>query len=162
MRITKATWKSRLLTIEATSSNPNAILSVFSSAGNFMFDLTNKGGGRFADQRGFIDNPRQISVRSSFGGSASATLKNQRRVRRHRGLRVACAGGGRSAPHFDNEPARAGPAASPVVEKRASALRRAASASERSVETSVSKPPRRLRKEDAATVAETISEYLGY
>jgi hypothetical protein len=76
VKITKATWKSGLLTIEATSTNPNAILSVFSAAGNFMFDLTNKGGGRFADQRGFVDNPVQISVRSNFGGSASARLRS--------------------------------------------------------------------------------------
>jgi hypothetical protein len=76
VKITKATWKQGLLTIEATGTNPNAILSVYSSAGNFMFDLTNKGGGRYADQRGFIDNPRQISVRSNFGGSASAVLKS--------------------------------------------------------------------------------------
>jgi len=75
VRITKATWKAGLLTIEATSTNPNAILSVFSISGNFMFTLTNKGGGKFADQRGFISNPQQISVRSNFGGSASATLK---------------------------------------------------------------------------------------
>jgi hypothetical protein len=74
VRITKASWKRGLLTIEATSTNPNAILSVFSSQGNFMFNLTNKGGGRYADQRGFIDNPQQISVRSNFGGSASARL----------------------------------------------------------------------------------------
>jgi hypothetical protein len=74
VKITKATWKRGLLTIEATSTNPNAILSVYSSAGNFMFDLTNKGGGRYADQRGFITNPVAISVRSNFGGSASATL----------------------------------------------------------------------------------------
>ena len=33
VRITKATWKKGLLTIEATSTNPNAILSVFSSSG---------------------------------------------------------------------------------------------------------------------------------
>jgi hypothetical protein len=74
VRITKASWKRGLLTIEATGSNPNAILSVYSSSGNFMFDLTNKGGGRYADQRGFIFNPIQISVRSNFGGSASAKL----------------------------------------------------------------------------------------
>jgi hypothetical protein len=74
VKITKATWKKGLLTIEATSTNPNAILSVLSSAGNFMFDLTNKGGGRYADQRGFITNPQQIIVRSNFGGSASAKL----------------------------------------------------------------------------------------
>ena len=76
MRITKATWKQGLLTIEASSTNPNAILSVYSASGSFLFDLTNKGGGRFADQRGFVTNPVQISVRSNFGGSASAVLKN--------------------------------------------------------------------------------------
>lgn len=76
VKITRATWKSGLLRIEATGSNPNAILSVFSRAGNFIFDLTNKGGGRYADQRGFITNPIQISVRSNSGGSASAKLKS--------------------------------------------------------------------------------------
>ena len=40
-----------------------------------MFDLTNKGGGRYADQRGFITNPQQITVSSNFGGSASAKLQ---------------------------------------------------------------------------------------
>ncbi|HVQ19079.1 MAG TPA: hypothetical protein VMT27_08605 [Actinomycetes bacterium] len=65
-----------MLTIEATGSNPNAILSVYSAQGNFLFDLTNKDGGRYADQRGFITNPQQISVRSNFGGSASAVLKS--------------------------------------------------------------------------------------
>src|SRR4051812_24107044 len=74
--IRTATWKRGLLTISATSTNPNAILSVFSSAGNFMFELTNNGGGRFSDQRGFITNPNQISVRSNLGGSASAVLKS--------------------------------------------------------------------------------------
>jgi hypothetical protein len=72
--IQTATWKKGLLTIKATSTNPNAILSVFSSAGNFMFELTNNGGGRFSDQRGFITNPQQIQVRSNLGGSASAVL----------------------------------------------------------------------------------------
>jgi hypothetical protein len=72
--IKKATWKKGLLTIEATSTNPNAILSVFSRSGNFMFTLTNNGGGKFSDQRGFITNPEFVTVRSNFGGSASATL----------------------------------------------------------------------------------------
>jgi hypothetical protein len=76
VRITKASWKRGLLTIEATSTNPNAILSVYSSSGSFMFDLTNKGGGRYSDQRGFVTNPVQISVRSNFGGSATAKLTN--------------------------------------------------------------------------------------
>ena len=74
VRITKATWKRGLLTIEATSTNPNAILSVYSRSGSFLFDLTNTGGGRFADQRGWVTNPEQITVRSNFGGAASARL----------------------------------------------------------------------------------------
>jgi len=72
--IKTARWKQGLLTIEATSTNFNAILSVFSRSGNFMFNLTNQGGGRYSDQRGFVDNPQFITVRSNFGGSASATL----------------------------------------------------------------------------------------
>ncbi len=76
VKITKATWKTGLLTIEATSTNPNAILSVYSADGTNLFDLTNQGGGKFSDQRGFVFNPVQISVRSNFGGSASATLKS--------------------------------------------------------------------------------------
>lgn len=74
MKITKASWKRGLLTIEATGSNPAAILSVYSRSGSFMFDPTNKGGGRYADQRGFITNPVQVTVRSNFGGSATAKL----------------------------------------------------------------------------------------
>ena len=74
VKITKATWKRGLLTIEATSTNSKAILSVYSASGSFMFDLTNKGGGRYFDQRGWVDNPRQITVRSNFGGSATARL----------------------------------------------------------------------------------------
>jgi hypothetical protein len=71
--IKKATWKQGLLTIEATSTNANAILSVFSRTGDFMFTLTNDGGGRYSDQRGFVFNPEQVTVRSNFGGSATAS-----------------------------------------------------------------------------------------
>ena len=72
--ITKARWKAGLLTIAATSTNPNAILSVFSQSGGFMFTLTNQGGGRYFDQRGFVSNPQVITVRSNLGGSATARL----------------------------------------------------------------------------------------
>jgi len=68
VRVQKATWKQGLLRIEATSTNPNAILGVYSQAGNFMFNLTNNGGGRYSDQRGFIDRVTFVSVRSNFGG----------------------------------------------------------------------------------------------
>ncbi len=72
--ITRARWRRGLMTIEATSTNPNAILSVYSQGGSFMFELTNLGGGRYFDQRGWVTNPRVIQVRSNFGGSATATL----------------------------------------------------------------------------------------
>jgi hypothetical protein len=74
--VTKARWKARLLTIEATSTNPNAILSVFGQSGGFMFNLTNQGGGRYSDQRGWLDNPLLITVRSNLGGSATARVAN--------------------------------------------------------------------------------------
>ena len=76
VRITRASWKQGRLRIEATSTNPNAILSVHSRSGAFMFTLTNRGGGRYSDERGWVDNPRQISVRSNLGGSATANLTN--------------------------------------------------------------------------------------
>jgi hypothetical protein len=72
--IQTATWKRGLLTIKATSTNPNAILSVFTRSGGFMFELTNNGGDRYSDQRGWVTNPEQIQVRSNLGGSATAVL----------------------------------------------------------------------------------------
>ncbi|MEU9884028.1 hypothetical protein AB0M95_04950 [Sphaerisporangium sp. NPDC051017] len=74
VQIKRATWKDRLLRIEATSTNPDAILSVYlTSSDSFMFRLTNLGGGRYADQRGWIGNPGRITVKSNFGGSATAS-----------------------------------------------------------------------------------------
>lgn len=71
--ITKARWKARLLTIQATGTNPTAILSVYLTATNgFMFELTNNGGGRYSDQRGMIFDPIQITVRSNLRGEATA------------------------------------------------------------------------------------------
>jgi hypothetical protein len=72
--IQTATRRRGLLTIKATSTNPNAILSVFTASGGFMFEPTNNGGGRYSDQRGRVTNPRQIQVRSNLGGSATAVL----------------------------------------------------------------------------------------
>ena len=67
--IKKAQWKAPgTLTIEATSTNPNAILTVYSSSGSFMFDLKNNGGGRYSDQRQWRPNPGRIQVKSNFGG----------------------------------------------------------------------------------------------
>jgi hypothetical protein len=76
VRITRARWRSGLLTIEATSTSSNAILSVHSQSGSFMFTLTNQGGGRYSDQRGWVFNPNVIVVKSNLGGSATAQTTN--------------------------------------------------------------------------------------
>lgn len=75
VKIKTASWKKGLLKIEATSTSSNAILSVHSRSGAFMFTLANNGGGRYSDQRGWVDNPQQITVRSNFGGSATASTR---------------------------------------------------------------------------------------
>jgi|tagenome__1003787_1003787.scaffolds.fasta_scaffold20584746_1 hypothetical protein len=76
VRITKAQWKqvgiNGQLTVQATSTNPNAILSVF-IGGGFAFDLTNDGGGRYSGQFLWKQPPHPpIVVRSNMGGSASS------------------------------------------------------------------------------------------
>jgi hypothetical protein len=76
VRIRRAEWNRGLLRIEATSTNPNAILSVYLTASDsFMFTLTNLGGGRYEAQRPWLDNPRRITVKSNFGGTATATVR---------------------------------------------------------------------------------------
>ena len=74
VRITRARWQRGRLSIEATSTRPTAILSVHSRSGSFMFTLTNNGGGRYSDQRNWLDNPQRITVRSNLGGSATANV----------------------------------------------------------------------------------------
>jgi hypothetical protein len=64
---------------QATSTNPNAILSVIFLPGDFEgFVLTNNGGGRYAAVRPTTSSsvPPQIFVRSHFGG-ASPTFRLQ-------------------------------------------------------------------------------------
>jgi hypothetical protein len=78
--IKKAEWRpgpgpNGTLKIEATSTNPNAILSVYTATGSFMFDLTNNGGGKFSDTRLFMNPAGRIEVRSNFGGSAFANTQ---------------------------------------------------------------------------------------
>jgi hypothetical protein len=70
VRVTRATWSKGLLRIEATSTNPNAVLEVHHPDGTFAFTLTNNGGGRYSDQRGWVTNPLPMIVTSNFGGSA--------------------------------------------------------------------------------------------
>jgi hypothetical protein len=64
-----------LLQIEATSSNPNAILSVYNGdGGGFLFTMTNNGGGKYSITQPTISPPARIIVKSNFGGSANATV----------------------------------------------------------------------------------------
>jgi hypothetical protein len=68
-----------LLSVQATSSNFNAILTVFSDTGAALFQLNNNGGGRYSGSKGFITPPTSIEVRSNVGGSAAANVSNSRR-----------------------------------------------------------------------------------
>lgn len=76
--IDKAVWKpggrGGTLEVRATSTNPDAILTVHHTAsGGFFFTLTNQGGGRYEGEFSRSGNdPLNITVRSNFGGSASA------------------------------------------------------------------------------------------
>jgi hypothetical protein len=63
-----------LLEVEATSTNFNAILTVYSETGAALFQLNNEGGGKYRGSKGFITRPNRIEVRSNFGGSAFATV----------------------------------------------------------------------------------------
>nr|MDT0658176.1 hypothetical protein [Micromonospora sp. DSM 115978] len=74
--VVRATYnRNRILTVEATGSDPNAILSVHLPSGAFLYQLTNNGNGRYSDQRGWRSSaPTQIVVRSNFGGSAASAV----------------------------------------------------------------------------------------
>lgn len=63
-----------LLEVAATSTNFNAILTVYSESGAALFQLNNNGGGKYSGSKGFITRPNRIEVRSNFGGSAFATV----------------------------------------------------------------------------------------
>ncbi len=74
VRVTRAEWNVGILRIEATSTNPSAILSVSGADGELMFTLNNNGGGRYSIQRSWLDNPGTITVTSNLGGSATTTV----------------------------------------------------------------------------------------
>lgn len=63
-----------VLQVEATSTNPNAILTVFTPDGVQLMTLTNNGDGRYFGSKAFLQRPPQIVVKSNFGGSATATV----------------------------------------------------------------------------------------
>jgi hypothetical protein len=65
----------RTLRVEATSTRANATMQVFVTAsGQLIGTLTNNGGGKYGGQLNWTVNPQNITVRSSFGGSAARSV----------------------------------------------------------------------------------------
>ena len=97
MRIQKARCKPRppacLLEVEATSTNFNAVLTVYSETGAALFQLNNNGGGKYSGSNGFITRPNRIEVRSNFGGRPSRTWGPETRYA-YNGLELAAGGRG--------------------------------------------------------------------
>lgn len=77
VRITRAEFESskRTLRVEATSTSSNATLQVFVTAtGQFLGTLANNGGGQYRAELSVATNPQNITVRSSLGGVATASV----------------------------------------------------------------------------------------
>ena len=69
------TVSKRQLRVEASSTNGAATLKAYvTSSGALIGTLRNVGSGRYSGQFSWSVNPQQITVRSSAGGSATATV----------------------------------------------------------------------------------------
>ena len=77
VRVTRAEYESskRALRVEATSTSSNATLQVFVTAtGQLLGTLSNSGGGQYRGELSASTNPQNITVRSSLGGVATASV----------------------------------------------------------------------------------------
>jgi hypothetical protein len=77
VRITRAEYDSgkRILRVEATSTSSSATLRVFvTSTGQLLGTLSNNGGGQYRGELSASTNPQNITVRSSLGGVATASV----------------------------------------------------------------------------------------
>lgn len=77
VRITRAEFDSgkRTLRVEATSTSSSATLRVFvTSTGQLLGTLSNGGGGQYRGELSVSTNPQNITVRSSLGGVATASV----------------------------------------------------------------------------------------
>lgn len=77
VRITRAEFDSgkRILRVEATSTSSSATLRVFvTSTGQLIGTLSNNGGGQYRGELSVSTNPQNITVRSSLGGVATASV----------------------------------------------------------------------------------------
>ncbi len=64
------------LSVQATDSNDTATLTVsVTSTGQVLGTMTNRGGGKYVAKFTVTPNPRQITVNSNLGGSATARVK---------------------------------------------------------------------------------------
>ena len=64
------------LTVQATDTNDTATLTVsVTSTGEILGTMTNLGGGNYSAKFSGIANPRQITVTSNFGGTATARVR---------------------------------------------------------------------------------------
>jgi hypothetical protein len=74
--IQRAEYSSQRLRVEATSTNRTATLKVYvASTGALIGTLTGDGSGRYKGEFSWSTNPQNITVRSSAGGSASASVR---------------------------------------------------------------------------------------
>ena len=65
----------RELRVEATSTRTNATMRVHvTSTGQIIGTLANNGGGRYSATLPWSVNPQNVTVRSSFGGTASRAV----------------------------------------------------------------------------------------
>jgi len=65
----------RALRVEATSTRTDATMQVLvTSTGQIIGTLANNSGGRYSATLNWSVNPQNITVRSSFGGSASRAV----------------------------------------------------------------------------------------
>jgi hypothetical protein len=77
VRITRAEFDSgkRILRVEASSTSSSATLRVFvTSTGQLLGTLSNSGGGQYRGELSASTNPQNITVRSSLGGVATASV----------------------------------------------------------------------------------------
>ena len=76
--ITRAQYSTQRsqLTVQATDSDPTATLTVsVTSSGQDLGTMTNQGGGNYNFKKVVTPNPRQITVTSNLGGTATARVR---------------------------------------------------------------------------------------
>jgi trimeric autotransporter adhesin len=80
VQITRARLRRCILEVEATSTDPNAIVSVHTASGAFLMRLNNLGGGRYGGERAWRPPGTNVDVTlvvsSNFGGSDTTVVSD--------------------------------------------------------------------------------------